>query len=522
MAPKRIKAYGSKDARLILLGESAGKWEAKKGSLFVGPSGDLLFGLGKWLYKVGLKREDFWIDNVYPFQPPGNHMFLVNKGELAKWTENLHERLAMLTDPWLIVPTGETALKALTGKQGIGKHRGSIYEYIDRKGRPIKVIPTYHPAFTFRDPLAVKTCMADWKRISEDRHFRELRLPEREHFINPTFNDLQWYSAGVAAAYTQAVTFQRAANNSFTGSGDGSAPFSMAIDLEWTTDTILMAGFSVSPEFSFTVPTTEQYWGGKKRLAEVMAWIKMMCGSDIPKIFQHGHSDTYILKYWHNIDVKNWEYDTLAEHHLLDANRPHTLEYMASIDTRQQYWKSEAKDPEEIAKYASNFDALQTYNGIDSSVTRELGGLYVQRITERGLLDFYHEHYAATFGPLLRLMLHGIRVDTKRSKTARAFLLADCIDIHNELARIIGKKVHGKKSLSGKKLQEFFYDDEKCAKILRTRHRKGGDKVRTLSVDEVAIRRMVLKYAQKKPRVVEVGELVLKHRRKYILSSFYG
>ncbi len=516
MAPRRIKAYGHLNARLILLGEAGGKDENKAGLPFVGLSGDLLFGPGKWLYKVGLKREDFWIDNVYPFQPPGNKLFLVNKDELAKWTENLHERLAKLEDPWLIVPTGETALKALTGKTGIGKHRGSIYEYIDRRDRHIKVIPTYHPAFTFRDPLAVKTCLADWKRINEDRHFRELRLPEREHFINPTFNDLQWYSTVVAAE-------SRKSKNKCLYEGLHDDPhFSMAIDLEWTTDKILMTGFSCDPAFSFTVPTTEEFWKGKKKLAEVMKWIKMMCQCDVPKIFQHGHSDTYILKYWHSIDVKNWHWDTLAEHHCLDPNRPHTLQYMASIDTRQPYWKDEAKNPEEIAKYANNFTALSTYNGIDCCVERELHGLYIQKITERGLLDFYRQHYAATFEPLLRLMLHGVRVDAELSRRRKAFLIADCIDLQDRLTAVVGEKVHGKKSLSGKKLMKFFYEDEKCAQILRTRHKKGGDKVRTLSVDEVAVRRLMLKYADKKPRVVEVGELVLKHRRKYILSGFYG
>jgi len=522
MPPKRIKAYGHLNARLILLGEAGGKDENKAGLPFVGVSGNLLFGAGQWLYKVGLKREDFWIDNVYPFQPPGNKLFLVNKDELAKWTENLHERLAKLEDPWLIVPTGETALKALTGKTGIGKHRGSIYEYIDRKGRHIKVIPTYHPAYTFRDPLAVKTCLADWKRISEDRHFRELRLPEREHFINPTLSDLQWYSTGVAAAFKQSlsstVDSSMTDNDVYVGESD----LALAIDLEWTTDKILMAGFSCDPAFSFTVPTTEEFWKGKKKLAEVMEWIKMMCQCDVPKIFQHGHSDTYILKYWHSIDVKNWDWDTLAEHHCLDPNRPHTLQYMASIDTRQPYWKDEAKNPEEIAKYASNFEALSTYNGIDCCVTRELHERYMQNIIERKLLDFYRRHYAETFAPLLRLMLHGVRVDTHRSTIRKTMLIADCIDLQDKLAEVIGEKVHSKKSLSGKKLMKFFYEDEKCAQILRTRHKKGGDKVRTLSVDEVAVRRLMLKYADKKPRVVEVGELVLRHRRKYILSGFYG
>ena len=167
------------------------------GRPFVGAAG---FKVSEWWRACGLNRTDFYITNVYPYRPPGNDINTVPKGELETWVDALHDRLAALTDPWVIVPTGNTALAALTGKRGITKHRGSIYACQDRRGRSIKVIPTIHPAAVFRTPLWERRCRLDWQRISGDASFRELRTPVREHFTRPTLNDVEAYVVEAARA----------------------------------------------------------------------------------------------------------------------------------------------------------------------------------------------------------------------------------------------------------------------------------------------------------------------------------
>ena len=42
------------------------------------------------------------------------------------------------------------------------------------------------------------------------------------------------------------------------------------------------------------------------------------------------------------------------------------------MDTREPYWKDEAKDPDEARKYTSDMAAFYTYNGKDCCVTKEL------------------------------------------------------------------------------------------------------------------------------------------------------
>jgi len=74
-------------------------------------------------------------------------------------------------------------------------------------------------------------------------------------------------------------------------------------------------------------------------------------------------------------------------HHLLDPNDDHDLAYLASIYTREPYWKDTHKDPEKVKMYASNIDALYHYNGIDCCVERELFDILSEKLVEIGLME---------------------------------------------------------------------------------------------------------------------------------------
>ncbi len=493
--PRLVKADGSLSAKLIMIGEAPGYWEDKFGKPFVGPS--FTQCLDPWWTSVGLARKDFWIDNVFPYKPARNNIHAVPKSVMLQWADNLHDRIAELKDPWLIVPTGNTSLMALTGKKEISKHRGSIYEYIDRKGRKIKCIPTYHPAYTFRRPVMAKECIADWKRIAEEVKFRELRLPVREYYIAQTVDDLDWFDNELNGFNADIV----------------------AIDAEWAPDKLLCCGFSFESDRSFTVPTTIEWWKTKHKLNIAINFIKCWCESTIPKVLQHGHSDAYVLKRLHNIDIHAYEWDLLAMHHCLDANRPHTLEYMASIDTRQQYWKDEAKDPESIAKYATNFEALLTYNGMDCCVTRELFDVYYGRLDEAGKLETVQELYMSQLPALIRMMLQGIPVDEQMRKRRRSTHQLDIIELQDAMSQMVGEKVFAKKSLRGSVLQRYFYETLNLPKQYRVRKKKGGEHAKTITIDEVAVRRLMLRFPKK---LQAFGDLLLKHRRAYQLMTFYG
>jgi len=491
-----VPDWGSPHSRLVAIGEAPGQYEEGQGRPFVGPSGMLL---QRWWADVGLQRSDFYLTNVYPYRPAGNDLATVDRRDLATWVDALHDRIAALTDPWVLVPTGNTALEALTGKRNILKHRGSLYEYTDRKGRRLKVIPTIHPAATFRQPSWERRCRHDWRRISADSAFRDLRVPVRDHRVHPTQADVVDF-ADDAARRAEVL----------------------ALDIETPGSRVACVAFSFEAHWSLTIPTELSYWETPERLAWAWEQIKLLCLLPCAKALQNGHFDTYWLA-GHGIRVANWQWDCLAQHHCLDATDAHDLAYMASVDTRQPYWKDEAKAPEEIAKYATHRDALWTYNGIDACVQRELADTYAARLAARGALGFYERHYTRLFAPLLRIMRHGVRVDAGACRRRFTALTAGCVALQERLAALAGAPLHAtarsKKDrdsgklpdLSNAKIKTYFYEHLKLPKVIkRTTGRP--------TADEVTVRRLMLKY----PEAVPVGSLVLEHRRKKKLSEFLG
>src|SRR5882757_9040545 len=93
------------DAKYALIGEAPGSRENESGIPFIGPSG---YDLEKWWKEAGLVRSEFYIDNCYPYQPPSNKLFLINRDDLLSSTRDMLARLQNLQSVQVIVPTGNT------------------------------------------------------------------------------------------------------------------------------------------------------------------------------------------------------------------------------------------------------------------------------------------------------------------------------------------------------------------------------------------------------------------------------
>jgi uracil-DNA glycosylase family 4 len=495
--PALVRDDGSLGARLVLIGEAPGANEEATGRPFVGAAG---FKLADWWRAAGLQRSDFYITNVYPYRPPGNDLSKVPPQEIAPWIDQLHDRLAALSDPWLLVPTGNTALRALVGKMGITKHRGSIYGYEDRQGRTIKVIPTIHPAAIFRTPQWERRSLRDWARVAEDSAFRELRLPEREHFTRPSMADVE----------------------SYVHDADPCAP--LAIDIETPGGQIGCVGFAQSAAFSITIPTTSAYWGG----ALPRAWdaIRALCGAPCAKVTQNGAFDAFWLADY-DVHLANWQWDTLAMHHALDPTDSHSLAYMASVDTRQPFWK-DMRDPKEGddtgVSWAGAQETLWHYNGIDACVTWELADLYRRRLAEQDRLAFYFRHYQSLFEPIQGMMRQGLRLDEPARRRQYAHLMHRCIMLQQQLATIAGEPLHAttrnkKREAAGKlpglsntKIARFLYE---TLRLPKQTDRKTG----SVTTKEVAVRRLMVRHA-KVADLMTAGTAILDHRRTTKLMEY--
>ncbi|HEY9844774.1 MAG TPA: uracil-DNA glycosylase [Candidatus Caenarcaniphilales bacterium] len=138
-----VVGRGSLDAPLMIVGEGPGQNEDETGLPFVGRAGQLL---EKILESVKLDTDkDVYISNIVKCRPPGNRNPATDEAEACK--PYILEQIRMV-DPKIILLTGATALKVLTGdKRGITKIRG---EWIEWQGR--LCMPILHPAYLLRNP----------------------------------------------------------------------------------------------------------------------------------------------------------------------------------------------------------------------------------------------------------------------------------------------------------------------------------------------------------------------------------
>lgn len=486
---------GPKTAKIVVVGEAPGQREEQTGRPFVGPAGKRLAELFE---EGGIARRRVYVGNVVQRRPPGNKIDVIPADELEAWVEDLHERLAELKAPHVIVPTGRVALEALIGRKvAIKKARGLLFEY-EHQGRTVKVLPTLHPAFLFRDPSWTRACRLDWRKIGREAETPEWLDCEREHVVRPALDE-------VAEFLDEARHAER-----------------LSLDIETPGRRLTCIAFSMHPEISITVPLLREDWGRAVDHRQAVTLVRELCGLAVPKVMQNGLFDAYWLAQDLDCEVRNFRFDLMVMHHVLFPSEPHDLSYMASIDIpSQRYWKDWDAKEGEARKALTDRDALFKYNGIDACVQRELADVYWDLLRKRGLERLYLGRFANLFGPSLRLMLHGVGVNAGARDREHTRLQARCVAIRDELSEMAGRDLEAKKSISRQKFADWFYNELKVRKV---RVRREGSKA--LATDEVTLRRHLLAAQSGRTRskdpavVVRAIELMLEHTRLYQLSTF--
>jgi DNA polymerase len=152
---------GSSDANLMFVGEAPGAEEDRQGLPFVGRAGALL---GELLEGIGMTRQDVWITNVLRCRPPGNRDPQPIEIESC---QPYTDRQIELIQPRVIGTLGNFATKLLTGSQtGITKVRGTVQVH-EFAGRPVFLMPLFHPAAALRTPALVDTLREDFAKFPE-------------------------------------------------------------------------------------------------------------------------------------------------------------------------------------------------------------------------------------------------------------------------------------------------------------------------------------------------------------------
>lgn len=335
-----VPSFGPTPNRIAVLAEAPGEKESELGIPLVGPSGR---ELRRMLNTVGLNLDDTYRINVFSRRPPANEI-AAGYGTLTPsaasktlgpltsnpttWLADEHfgelERTRaelVACDPNIIIALGNTATWFLGLGSGINNLRGTVH-LTHTLHRPVKVLPTFHPAAILRDWSLRVISLSDLEKAHLESHSPSLKFDNTELWIEPTFDDLvefgdRWLSAADICA----------------------------LDVETRRGQITCLSFAPKGGPSLVIPFWKDgpepnYWPTLSE--EVVAWEWVRHWVEDPaltKVTQNGLYDCQYLMV-HGMRPRGFTADTMLQHHSIFCELRKGLGFLGSIYSNYPAWKS--------------------------------------------------------------------------------------------------------------------------------------------------------------------------------------
>ncbi len=155
-ATQSVFGRGNPEASVLVIGEGPGAEEDQQGRPFVGQAGRLL---ERMLAEAGLEGRVYMINTVF-WRPPGNRT--PTPAEQAVCAPFVERAFALLK-PKAVLLLGAAAARSVLGTdEGIMRLRGQWRDWRLPEGAvSAPVLPTLHPAFLLKQPMAKRQAWAD-------------------------------------------------------------------------------------------------------------------------------------------------------------------------------------------------------------------------------------------------------------------------------------------------------------------------------------------------------------------------
>jgi len=373
MARPRIGPVGPKGAKIALVGEAPGQTEIQLGEPFVGSSGQLLT---KMLAATGINRRECYITNIDKERPPGNDFALKHYDDKSRKypkpsLQTLHEDLVReLQDvrPNITVALGEEALRALTGRRGITKWRGSLHD-----STVGKVVATFHPASVLRKYEQRVIVERDLRLAKDESSSPELELPKHAFVIDPGFEEVM----------------------AFLGKLKKDKP-RVSFDIETLGETVRCIALASGPREALCVPFVScrgsavalapstfvrpsnalpfhSHWPQEQEESILRELGSVLGALDIPLVAQNYPFDASFLEREFGFVCRGLWMDTMVAQHCCYCELPKSLDFMCSFYTRVPRYSD----------YSASSD-LETwkYNCYDAAVTFEVAMVLEKELKE--------------------------------------------------------------------------------------------------------------------------------------------
>lgn len=308
---------------VALVGEALGESEADAGSPFCGRAGFKLSRLIEW---AGLKREQFDIWNVCWCRPPDNvlegtpfEFNAINHCRAAHWG-------ALIKRVNVVVPMGNVALHAFTGRKGILRERGYISSTV---GSGYHLLPTVHPSFIQRGQSKYSAAFIHDLQKAVSLSASGLRFDRTEYTLDPSpsvaFKWAQDYRERLHTSIDLGQPLRLAYDIETPGKGDDEG----ALEDDDPTFFIWRIGFSYSPLHALSVPWTPEY----------IPAIKLLLESSGEKVVWNASFDNPRIRHG-GVGINGIIHDGMVAWHILHSDLPKGLGFVATFTCPfQPSWK---------------------------------------------------------------------------------------------------------------------------------------------------------------------------------------
>lgn len=407
---------GSDSYRVALVGEAPGETEAGSGKPFDGKAGFKLTRLIEW---AGLERARFDIWNVCWCRPPDNLLEgMPYESAAIEWWKPYWRPLLSRVN--VVVPMGNVALNAFTGRKGILTARG----YFTHPGPDQAVagayhlLPTVHPSFIQRGQSKYSAAFIHdiQKAVGVARDGMEFTTTD--YVLDPSPDGaFQW-----ALAYRDVLSKQPSTRLAY----DIETPYNGDDETEYDLDDpsyfIWRIGFSYQPNTALSIPWEAPY----------IPAIKLLLGSSGDKVVWNAGFDNPRIKH-NGVTINGLIHDGMVAWHILHSDLPKGLGFVATFTCPfQTAWKH-------LSKQQPAF-----YNATDADVELRSFLTIEQELRETGLWSVYQRDVLDLDPLLIYMSQMGMPIDpVVREDRAHqlATRQASCLAEMNALVPIAARRI---------------------------------------------------------------------------------
>ena len=440
-----VSFYGAQDASVIFVGGHPTKEDADRGRPFSGVSGNLLKAL---LYATGLDKEKLcFASSVRCFKEDATSKEMIAASDVCrKYLVGLIKKL----NPKCIVPTGDFALRQVTGLKGITKYRGEVLTVEEFN---TLCLPTFSPSGIMKDPSRKPLMDSDMTSL--------YKLIRSGYDMECLATDI------VCKDISYIDTLLREADDK---------PIRIALDTETTSLDFLasdskMIGYSISyhnnkgcmvflvdpinvPVEGNLFESRWQYSTYRKDAKERLRLLERVLNhKNIYITMQHGSFDMhFIRRVFSDFCLKdpnfcNYDVDLQVAAHILDEER---FKYASLSELNKTFGDTGSEWKEQFSKDGMNVDkgVLRKYAVEDAVRTFQIGNNLVSALSKEPKLLHYFRTLAmpATTIGLFALEANGVLVDSDKMIQAKFDIANKLAECEKKLRALIPKKVFSKYS----------------------------------------------------------------------------